>query len=255
MLAGRLQPDAGRVTVRGGVRVGVLDQADALDDALTVERAVVGDAPEHVWAGDARARDVIRGPARRLPWDAPVGTLSGGQRRRVALAAPAHRRLGRPAARRADQPPRRRGDHLARRAPQAALGAAARAGCSSSPTTAGSSTRSAPPPGRSTTGSSSRSRAATPRTSCSGSSATGMAAASEAKRQNLARKELAWLRRGAPARTSKPQVPHRRRQRADRRRAGDPRPGLAAVARRRPARQGRRRPARRVGRLRRQPRA
>ena len=82
-----------------------------------------------------------------------------------------------------------------------------------------------------------------------------MAATSEAKRQNLARKELAWLRRGAPARTSKPQVPHRRGQRADRRRAGDPRQGIAAVARRRPARQGRRRPARRVGRLRRQPRA
>ena len=86
MLSGRLQPDAGRVTVRGGVRVGVLDQADALDDALTVERAVVGDAPEHVWAGDARARDVIRGLLADMPWDAPVGTLSGGQRRRVALA-------------------------------------------------------------------------------------------------------------------------------------------------------------------------
>lgn len=61
MLAGRQRPDAGRVTVRGGVRVGVLDQGDTLDDALTVEQAVVGDTPEHVWAGDARVRDVIRG--------------------------------------------------------------------------------------------------------------------------------------------------------------------------------------------------
>src|SRR6185437_16307513 len=61
MLAGRLAPDAGRVTVQGGVRVGVLDQGDTLDDALTVERAVVGDTPEHVWSGDARILDVIRG--------------------------------------------------------------------------------------------------------------------------------------------------------------------------------------------------
>ena len=86
MLAGRLRPDAGRVTVRGGVRVGVLDQADTLDDSLTVERAVVGDTPEHVWAGDARVRDVIRGLLGDVPWDAPVTVLSGGQRRRVALA-------------------------------------------------------------------------------------------------------------------------------------------------------------------------
>ena len=42
MLAGRLQPNSGRVTVRGGVTVGVLGQADALDDTLTVEHAVVG---------------------------------------------------------------------------------------------------------------------------------------------------------------------------------------------------------------------
>src|SRR6201996_955084 len=60
MLAGRLQPDSGRVTVRGGVRIGVLDQADTLDETLTVSGAVVGDTPEHVWAGDARVRDVIR---------------------------------------------------------------------------------------------------------------------------------------------------------------------------------------------------
>ena len=43
MLAGRLEPDGGRVTVRGGVRVGVLDQADTLDDALTIREAVVGE--------------------------------------------------------------------------------------------------------------------------------------------------------------------------------------------------------------------
>src|SRR5215468_4992509 len=56
MLAGRLEPDSGRVTVRGGVRVGVLDQADTIGDDGTVGEAVVGDLPEHEWAGSARVR-------------------------------------------------------------------------------------------------------------------------------------------------------------------------------------------------------
>lgn len=87
MLAGRLEPDGGRVTVRGGVRVGVLDQADTLDDALTIREAVVGDRPDHEWAGDSRTRDVIAGLLGDLAWDGPVAGLSGGQRRRVSLAA------------------------------------------------------------------------------------------------------------------------------------------------------------------------
>ncbi|WP_137843927.1 ABC-F family ATP-binding cassette domain-containing protein [Microbacterium sp. 2FI] len=87
MLAGRIAPDAGRVTVRGGVRVGVLDQADTLDDSLTVAQSVVGDRAEHEWAGDGRTRDVIAGLLAGIPWDGPVTGLSGGQRRRVALAA------------------------------------------------------------------------------------------------------------------------------------------------------------------------
>ncbi|ACZ31736.1 ABC transporter related protein [Xylanimonas cellulosilytica DSM 15894] len=87
MLAGRIDPDGGRVTRRGGVRVGVLDQADTLDDDATVGHAVVGDRPQHEWAGDAGVRDVINGLIADLAWDARLGTLSGGQRRRVALAA------------------------------------------------------------------------------------------------------------------------------------------------------------------------
>jgi len=87
MLSGRVEPDGGRVTRRGGVRMGVLDQSDTLDDDATVGQAVVGDTPEHEWAGDAKVRDVLAGLVPDLPWDARIGTLSGGQRRRVALAA------------------------------------------------------------------------------------------------------------------------------------------------------------------------
>ncbi|MBK8462406.1 MAG: ABC-F family ATP-binding cassette domain-containing protein [Nigerium sp.] len=86
MLAGRVEPDSGRVTVRGGVTIGVLDQGDTLDDDDTVGHAVVGDAPEHAWAGDPRTRDVAAGLVGDLDWQARLGSLSGGQRRRVALA-------------------------------------------------------------------------------------------------------------------------------------------------------------------------
>ncbi|MBT2486829.1 MULTISPECIES: ABC-F family ATP-binding cassette domain-containing protein [unclassified Microbacterium] len=86
MLAGIKEPNSGRVTVRGGIRIGVLDQADTLPDDLTISSAVVGDTPEYEWAGDARVRDVIEGLLRDLPWDGEIGSLSGGQRRRVSLA-------------------------------------------------------------------------------------------------------------------------------------------------------------------------
>ncbi|WP_080799958.1 ABC-F family ATP-binding cassette domain-containing protein [Arabiibacter massiliensis] len=85
LLAGTLEPDDGRVLKNGAVRVGVLGQTDALPDDATVREAVVGDMPEYQWAGDARIRDIIAGLARDIPWDAWVGTLSGGQRRRVDL--------------------------------------------------------------------------------------------------------------------------------------------------------------------------
>ena len=85
VMAGMLEPDEGRVLRNGAVRVGVLGQFDKLNDDDTVERAVVGDIPEYEWAGDARIRDIIAGLASDIPWDAKVGTLSGGQRRRVDL--------------------------------------------------------------------------------------------------------------------------------------------------------------------------
>ena len=87
LLGGRLEPDSGKVTVRSGTRIGFLDQADVLDDSLTVGQAIVGDTPEYEWASDAKIRDVISGLVSDLDWNAPVSSLSGGQRRRVALAA------------------------------------------------------------------------------------------------------------------------------------------------------------------------
>ena len=86
-LAGRLTPDSGDVISRNGLMVGMLDQSDQIPDDVTVEHAVVGDRVEHEWAGDARVRDVITGLLSDVPWGARIGDLSGGQSRRVSLAA------------------------------------------------------------------------------------------------------------------------------------------------------------------------
>ncbi|MCI9495528.1 MAG: ABC-F family ATP-binding cassette domain-containing protein [Adlercreutzia mucosicola] len=86
VLVGEVEVDDGRVIRTRGVSVGVLGQTDGLADGDTVERAVVGDVPEYEWAGDARTRSIIAGLLGDVAWDAPVGTLSGGQRRRVDLA-------------------------------------------------------------------------------------------------------------------------------------------------------------------------
>lgn len=86
-LAGRLTPDSGDVISRNGLRIGMLDQSDQIPDDVSVEYAVVGDRVEHEWAGDARVRDVITGLLSDVPWNARIGDLSGGQSRRVSLAA------------------------------------------------------------------------------------------------------------------------------------------------------------------------
>ena len=86
VLSGAIEPDCGRVTHRRDVTVGVLGQRDALDDSATVHRAVVGDAPEYEWAASPRVRQVLDGLIADVPWEGMVGELSGGQRRRVDLA-------------------------------------------------------------------------------------------------------------------------------------------------------------------------
>ena len=86
VLAGLVEPDRGRVIRTNGVTVGVLGQSDDLRDQSTVGESIVGDMPEYEWAGDARIRAIIAGIVGDINWDARVGTLSGGQRRRVDLA-------------------------------------------------------------------------------------------------------------------------------------------------------------------------
>ncbi|WP_448059271.1 ABC-F family ATP-binding cassette domain-containing protein [Cellulomonas hominis] len=203
LLAGRLQPHTGRVTVRGGVRIGVLDQADTLDPTLTVAQTIVGDTPEHEWAGDPKARDVIAGLVTDLDWHGLVGELSGGQRRRVALAALL---VGDDDLLMLDEPT----NHLDVGAITWLAGHLRRRW---SPTSGGLLVVThdrwfldevctmtwevhdgTVEPFEGGYAAYILQRVERDR----------MAAASEARRQNLMRKELAWLRRGAPARTSKP---------------------------------------------------
>ena len=86
ILTKQLTPDSGRVTWRGGLRVGFLKQQDNFDPRLSVATAVVGDRPDYEWASDPKVRDVLAGLVSDLDWNQSVTTLSGGQLRRVALA-------------------------------------------------------------------------------------------------------------------------------------------------------------------------
>lgn len=87
-LFARIQdPDSGQITKRGDVRVGMLDQFDDFAPSKTVSQVVVGDTPEHEWAGNAKIRDIFQGLLKDYDFDQKVSELSGGQRRRVALAA------------------------------------------------------------------------------------------------------------------------------------------------------------------------
>lgn len=83
---GTVEPDEGRVVRTGGVRFASLRQDDTLADAQSVGWNIVGDIPEYEWASDATIRQIIDGLIGDISWDTPVRTLSGGQRRRVDLA-------------------------------------------------------------------------------------------------------------------------------------------------------------------------
>ncbi|MCL2802522.1 MAG: ATP-binding cassette domain-containing protein [Micrococcales bacterium] len=86
LLAGRLLPDAGRVTHPGDVTIGLLEQTDHLDAQATVRQVVVDGAADHVWAGQGQAREIMTALLADVRLETPVGELSGGQMRRAALA-------------------------------------------------------------------------------------------------------------------------------------------------------------------------
>ncbi|MEB8342156.1 ABC-F family ATP-binding cassette domain-containing protein [Streptomyces endophyticus] len=93
MLAKLEDADTGRVTHNGGLELGVLTQHDSLDPEATVRHEVIGDMADHEWAGSAKIRDVLTGlfggldlPGFPQGLDTVIGPLSGGERRRIALA-------------------------------------------------------------------------------------------------------------------------------------------------------------------------
>ncbi|WP_338699354.1 ABC-F family ATP-binding cassette domain-containing protein [Streptomyces sp. Q6] len=93
MLAKLEEADTGRITHSGGLRLGVLTQHDSLDPEATVRHEVIGDLADHEWAGSAKIRDVLTGlfggldlPGFPQGLDTVIGPLSGGERRRIALA-------------------------------------------------------------------------------------------------------------------------------------------------------------------------
>ncbi len=203
ILSRQLVPDSGNVTYRGGLRVGFLTQTDTFDPELSVANVVVGDGPEYEWAADPKIRDVLGGLVADLDWNQSVGTLSGGQLRRVALArllAGDHEVIM------LDEPTNHLdvdgvnwlANHLKTRWSQSSGGLLVithdrwflDAVCNTTWEVVGG--RIEPFSGGYAAYVQQRAERARQQ------------AAIEARRQNILRKELAWLGRGAPARTSKP---------------------------------------------------
>jgi ABC transport system ATP-binding/permease protein len=85
LMAGTERPDGGRVTRARDLRIGHLSQQDRL--AGTVGDLVTGGRPEHVWAGDPRTRSAVAALLPGIDFAAQAQRLSGGESRRVALAA------------------------------------------------------------------------------------------------------------------------------------------------------------------------
>jgi ABC transport system ATP-binding/permease protein len=85
VLAGMLKPDAGKVTHTSQLSIGFLHQGDEMPADTSVRDLIVGGAPDHVWAANARTRATVEHLLAEVDLDAQVASLSGGERRRVAL--------------------------------------------------------------------------------------------------------------------------------------------------------------------------
>lgn len=86
LFRGTQEPDSGRVTKRGGLTFGMLDQRDPLDDNATIREAALEGRADYEWASDNISREIVEALLGGMSLDAKVGSLSGGQRRRADLA-------------------------------------------------------------------------------------------------------------------------------------------------------------------------
>jgi ATP-binding cassette subfamily F protein uup len=93
LISGAEEADAGTVVRSGDLVLGILGQGDELDEAQTIRHELVGGRADHEWAADARFRSVLDGllggvDVTRFPQglDTVIAPLSGGERRRIALA-------------------------------------------------------------------------------------------------------------------------------------------------------------------------
>ena len=85
LLAGALAPDSGRVIHTGHLSIGFLQQVDEIRPDASVRDLIVGGEPDHVWAANPRTRSIVQQLLAGVDLGAQVANLSGGERRRVAL--------------------------------------------------------------------------------------------------------------------------------------------------------------------------
>ncbi len=244
VMTGIEEPDTGRVSQQRGLLIGYLHQGDELEDTHTVREAVLGGRADHEWAADPRTREVVEELLAGVSLDRAVVGLSGGERRRCSLAALL---LGEHDLIVLDEPTNHLdveavawlAQHLANRSSALVVVTHDRwfldAVCQWT--------------WEVHDGVVDAYEGGYAAFVLAKAERQRQAAASEIRRQNLVRKELAWLRRGAAGAHLEAEVPHRRRQRADRGRAAAAGPARAAAVRHPAARQGRhRRRGRRPGR-------
>jgi ATP-binding cassette subfamily F protein uup len=199
VMTGLEEPDSGRVSRTRGVEIGYLHQGDELVDTHTVREAVLGGREDHEWAADSTTRQVVEELLAGVALDRAVIGLSGGERRRCALAALL---LSRHELIVLDEPT----NHLD---VEAVAWLAAHLVSLPSALIVVTHDRWFLDEVCQTTwevhdGAVDSYEGGYAAYVLAKAERSRQAAASETRRQNLARKELAWLRRGAPARTSKP---------------------------------------------------
>jgi ABC transport system ATP-binding/permease protein len=199
VIGGLEGPDRGRVSRARGLHLGYLTQGDDLDPSATVQEAVLGDRAEHEWAADSFTREIVEVLLAGIPLDRRVDGLSGGERRRCSLA---RLLLGDHDLIVLDEPTNHLdveavswlAEHLARRTSALVVVTHDRWFLDEVCDTTWEVHDGVVDVYDGGYAAFVLAKAERQR----------QAAASEARRQNLMRKELAWLRRGAPARTSKP---------------------------------------------------